>query len=145
MTSSTRFAQEVEYLKLASIFHYVVGALAMLVACIPFLHLFVGVGLATGAFDATEPPARAIGVVVAVIAVLFILSGWAFGVALIVAGRYLATYRHHTYCLVMAAVACIFMPFGTVLGVLTIILLMRPSVRSLFEHGELPVAGSGQA
>jgi len=145
MTSPTRSAQDIEYLKLVSIFHYVVGGLAMLLACIPFLHLFVGVGLATGAFDATEPVARTIGVVVAVIAVLFILSGWAFGIALIVAGRYLAAHRHHTYCLVVAAVACVFMPFGTVLGVLTIILLMRPSVRALFEGDEPSNVGSGGA
>jgi hypothetical protein len=36
------------------------------------------------------------------------------------------------FCLVMAGIACIFMPFGTALGVLTIIVLMRDSVRELF-------------
>jgi hypothetical protein len=36
------------------------------------------------------------------------------------------------YCLVVAGIECIFMPFGTVLGVFTIIVLMRPSVRNLF-------------
>lgn len=143
MTSSTDSAEDVEYLRLLSIFHYVVGGLAMLLACIPFLHLFVGVGLATGAFDTTEPPVRAIGVVVAVIAVLFILSGWAFGVALMVAGRFLATHRHHTYCLVVAAVSCAFMPFGTVLGVFTILLLMRPRVRALFGDAEAAQPDTG--
>jgi hypothetical protein len=32
----------------------------------------------------------------------------------------------------MAAISCIFMPFGTVLGVFTIIVLLRPSVKELF-------------
>jgi hypothetical protein len=32
----------------------------------------------------------------------------------------------------MAGIACVFMPFGTVLGVFTIIVLMRDSVRRLF-------------
>ena len=36
------------------------------------------------------------------------------------------------YCLVVAAVECIFMPFGTVLGVFTIIVLMRPGVKERF-------------
>ncbi len=31
---------------------------------------------------------------------------------------------------------CLFMPFGTVLGVLTIIVLMRPSVKALFYPTE---------
>jgi hypothetical protein len=33
---------------------------------------------------------------------------------------------------VMAGVECIFAPFGTVLGVFTIIVLMRESVKQLF-------------
>jgi hypothetical protein len=33
----------------------------------------------------------------------------------------------------MAGVMCIFMPFGTVLGVFTLIVLLRPSVKPLFE------------
>ena len=32
----------------------------------------------------------------------------------------------------VAAIACMFMPFGTVLGVFTIIVLMRPSVKERF-------------
>ena len=32
----------------------------------------------------------------------------------------------------MAAIECMFFPFGTVLGVLTIIVLIRPSVKPLF-------------
>jgi hypothetical protein len=36
-------------------------------------------------------------------------------------------------CFVVAAIECIFMPFGTVLGVFTIIVLSRPSVKALFQ------------
>jgi hypothetical protein len=34
----------------------------------------------------------------------------------------------------MAGIECIFMPVGTVLGVFTIIVLMRDSVKELFGH-----------
>ena len=64
---------------------------------------------------------------------MLILFGWSFAVCVIVAGRSLARHRHYTFCLVMAGVLCIFMPFGTVLGVFTIIVLMRPSVKGLFS------------
>lgn len=40
------------------------------------------------------------------------------------------------YCLVMAGIECMFMPFGTVLGVFTIIVLMRESVQKLFAANE---------
>ena len=65
----------------------------------------------------------------------FILAGWAFAICLFLAGRYLAQQRHYTFCLVMAGVACMFMPFGTVLGVFTIIVLVRESVKELFAQG----------
>ena len=40
----------------------------------------------------------------------------------------------------MAAISCAFMPFGTVLGVFTLIVLLRPGVKELFGVGTAPVA-----
>ena len=45
----------------------------------------------------------------------------------------LARRRRYLYCLILAGVmAATCMPFGTVLGVFTIIVLMRPSVKQAF-------------
>jgi len=41
---------------------------------------------------------------------------------------------------VMAAIECIFMPFGTVLGVFTIVVLARPSVKEMFELNAAPTS-----
>ena len=49
-----------------------------------------------------------------------------------IAGRFLATRKHYMFCLVMAAIECLFTPFGTVLGVFTIVVLMRDSVKQSF-------------
>lgn len=126
--------QDLEHLKLLSIFHYVVAAVAALFACIPFIHLFVGLSMVTGWLPSSgnEPPLKLLGVFFMVVAGAIILCGWAFAVCLVNAGRYLSQQRSYTFCLVMAAVACMFMPFGTVLGVFTIIVLVRPSVKALF-------------
>jgi hypothetical protein len=40
------------------------------------------------------------------------------------------------FCLVVAGVSCLFMPFGTILGVLSLIVLNRPSVKLLFSAQE---------
>jgi len=48
------------------------------------------------------------------------------------AGRCLRQRRRYTLCLVMAAISCMLMPIGTVLGVFTLIVLMRPSVKGAF-------------
>ena len=130
-------SQDSEHLKLLSIFHYVVAAMTALFACIPFIHFFMGLALATGAFPDTDPEAQPVGIFIMVFAGLFILAGWALAVLIAYAGRSLQTRRRYTYCLVMAGVECIFMPFGTVLGVFTIIVLMRDSVKPLFGR---PVA-----
>ena len=131
-------AQDAEHLRLLSVFHYVVAGVAALFACIPFLHLFMGIAMVSGWGDMAPEDefGRAIGWFVIAFAGTFILFGWAFAVCLALAGRALARRRRYIFCLVMAGLACMFMPFGTVLGVFTIIVLMRDSVRELFGVAE---------
>ena len=126
--------QDFEHLRLLSIFHYVVAGLALLFALFPIIHLFLGIAMVTGLIEPSseEPPPRFVGWILIAVAVVWMLFGSAFAACLAVAGRYLSQRRHHTYCLVMAAISCAFMPFGTVLGVFTIIVLSRQSVRLLF-------------
>lgn len=126
--------QDAEQLRLLSIFHYVVAGLAALFACLPVLHLVIGIAMITGRadFPSEEPMVGLMGWFFVVFAGLFILGGWAFAVCLLLAGRLLSQRRRYTYCLVMGGVACMFMPFGTVLGVFTILVLLRDSVKGLF-------------
>ena len=140
MTSET---QDTEHLRLLSAFHYVVAALAALFACLPLFHLFIGVAMVSGwgEMPREDPTAVAVGWVFIAFATLFILCGWAFAVCLVFAGRYLARRRRYLFCLVMAGVSCMFMPFGTVLGVFTIIVLMRDSVRELFGDADARAGG----
>jgi hypothetical protein len=135
--------QDADHLKLLAIFHYVDAGMTALFACIPFIHFFMGLALATGAFPDTDPEARPIGIGMMIIAGLIILVGWALAVLIAFAGRSLQTHRRYTYCLVMAGINCIFIPIGTVLGVFTIIVLMRDSVKELFGQAVAPLPASG--
>lgn len=124
-----------EYLRLLSIFHYVVGGLAALFACFPIIYIAVGVlaVYAPGTMDAEGDALPALfGWVFIVVGAGLMLLGWAFVVFTIITGRYLARQVHYMFCMVMAAIECIFMPFGTVLGVFTIIVLAKPSVKKMF-------------
>jgi hypothetical protein len=136
---------DLDHLRLLSIFHYVVGGLAALFACFPLFHFFIGLAILVGQTESRDPMGPAFAIFMMVFAAVFILCGWAFAICLIVAGRRLAAQRSYTFCLVMAAVACIFMPFGTVLGVLTIVVLMRPSVKAVFEPPTMPEPASAGA
>lgn len=136
-----RRSEDEQHLRLLAIFHYVVGGLACLFACFPIIHLVIGVAvMAQGGGEGAL-----VGTFFVVIALAIILAGWALGAAIVYAGVCLGNHMRHTYCLVMAAVECIFMPVGTVLGILTIIVLMRPSVKRLFgvmPAGYPPDAGA---
>jgi hypothetical protein len=130
--------QDAEHLRLLSIFHYVVGGMTALFACFPCIHLAVGIALVSGALNpgrGHEQPPAFVGWLLIAVAALLILVGWSIALAILLAGRFLARRAHYLFCFVVAAVECIFMPCGTVLGVFTIIVLNRPSVRSLFQVG----------
>lgn len=125
-----------DHLRLLSIFHYVVAALAALFSCIFLVHFGLG---ATMAFDATafgpDPPPPFVGVLLMVFGGAAVLVGWSYAVCVALAGRSLARGERYSFCLVMAAISCALMPFGTVLGVFTLLVLLRPSVKPLFGVG----------
>jgi len=113
--------------------HYVVGGLACLFGCLPLIHLAVGLFLlrtATGP-GGDMPPAMFGWIFVAAGALAFILAQ-SLGLALIVSGRLMRRRVKHTFSFIVACVACMFMPFGTILGVFSIIVLSRASVKSLY-------------
>lgn len=125
-----------EHLRLLSIFHYVVSGLAALFALFPIFHLILGVVMIVASDKFTgsgQPPPAIIGWFFVIFAAVFITIGWTFAIFVLSAGRCLARRRHYMFCLVMGGVDCLFMPFGTVLGVFTILLLVREPVKQLFE------------
>jgi hypothetical protein len=136
--------QDADHLRLLSIFHYVVGGLTALFACLPLFHLAIGIAIVTGAFPkqpGQQVPDMLFGWIFIIMATVMILLGWSLAIAIIIAGRYLTQRTHYTFCLVVAAVECIMMPFGTVLGIFSLIVLNRSSVKPLFDAG-VAAAGS---
>lgn len=132
--------QDFEHLRLLSIFHYVVAGLTALFACFPIIHLVVGLVMVFTpdklATSEGELPPAFIGWFFILLAGCFILTGLTLAVFMAIAGHYLSQHKHHLFCMVVAAIECIFMPFGTVLGVFTLIVLMRNSVKELFSANQ---------
>jgi hypothetical protein len=125
---------DIRHLDLLAIFHYVVGGILALFGCFPIIHVAIGIAVVTGSFSngPGKGPPDFFGFIFIAMGLLAILFCWAMAVAVWIAGSRLKQHRSYTYCLVIAALECMFMPFGTVLGVFTIIVLMRPSVKTLF-------------
>lgn len=138
--------QDDEQIRLLSIFHYVVSGLAGLFSLFPLLHLIFGLFIvfAGESFDDGKgPPPAFVGWLFVGFAAVFITLGLILAGCVLAAGRFLTQRRNYTFCLVMASVECVFMPFGTVLGVFTIIVLMRDSVKQQFVQRQTQQARGG--
>ena len=126
-----------EQLKLLAIFHYVIAALAVGVGGFFLIYAALG-GVMLHRPDLftdhgqSEPPPAFIGGLFVGLGVGIFAAAVGFAVALAVAGRSLWRQVRHTYCLVVAGLCCLFTPWGTVLGIFTLVVLMRPSVKALF-------------
>lgn len=134
MTDSQK--QDLEQLKLLSLFHYIMAGLTALVALFPIVHLIIGIIfiVAPESMESNgEAPPVFFGWLFVIFASVFILAGWILAIFILVAGRKLAHRRSRIFCIVVAAIECMFFPLGTALGVFTIVVLMRESVIELFE------------
>lgn len=132
--------QDLEHLRLLAIFHYVVAGIGALFSCFPVFHLAFGLVmlfapelLEHGPHN-NPPGLRFVGLFMTGIASTIILLGWTMSFCVFLAGRYLNQHRHYMFCMVIAGILCLFVPFGTALGVFSIIVLIRPSVKTLFDQ-----------
>lgn len=64
---------------------------------------------------------------------IILLGGWTLAICTLIAGRALAKQRRRTFAIVIAAINCMMVPLGTVLGVFTLVVLLRESVRVRFD------------
>jgi len=125
--------QDEEQLNLLSIFHFVVGGANAVFSCFPLIHFFIGMTIVTGTFDGDDTVPQVVGWLFVLLSLLFVLGGWALSALIVTAGLKLRKRKSLTFCQVVAGIECILIPFGTVLGVLTLIVLTRESVKTVFE------------
>lgn len=126
------------HLKLLKIFHYVLAGLSCLFSSFFLIHVFIGWSTMHGSgmlYDqAKNPPPPGFGLMFFIMGTLVVCFGWLFGAAIAYSGYSIGRRRHHLFCLIIAGLMCAMCnPIGTVLGVFTFVVLLRPSVRELFQ------------
>ena len=119
--------------------HYVVGAIMVAFSCLPLLHLGMGVAMMAGAFPVEAEIESDIEMLPGFFAwmfigmgALFFLLGQAVSIGVIISGRFLKQRKNYMYSFVLGCLMCFFVPVGTILGVFTIIILSRESVKQLY-------------
>ena len=136
--------QDTEHLRLLAIFHYIVAGLAAVFSFFPLLYTSVGVIFIFAAQHGTakpgeELPPEFLGWIFVMIGSVLFLIGLVMAICILIAGRSLALRKRYSFAFVMACVECLFIPFGTILGVFTIIVLLRESVKALFAATQTSV------
>jgi hypothetical protein len=127
-----------EHLRLLSVFHFVFAGLALLGIAFLWLHYFIMSAVFTNPElwksqgKATPPPAEFLGFLKWVYVVLGVLMV-AAGVANLFSALFLRRRQHRMFSLIIGGLNCLQIPFGTALGVFTLMVLMRNSVRESYE------------
>jgi len=128
--------EDLKRLGLLSKLHYVMGGLIALFACIPLAHVAIGLAILLGKLPTSQggtPPPAIFGLIFLLVGILFVLLGWGTAFCIILAGKKLAQYKHWTFCVAVAAVQLMMVPLGTLLGVFTIVTLVKDPVKQMFE------------
>ncbi len=127
------------HLKNLAIGHYVVGAVMVAFACLPLLHLGIGVAMLSGVLpieaevegDLEAMPSLLAWMFIGMGALFFFL-GQAVSIGVVISGRFLQKRKNYMFSFVLACLMCFFVPVGTILGVFTIIVLSRDSVKKIY-------------
>lgn len=130
---------DAEHLKLLAVFHFVLAGLAVIGLGFLFLHwffmssIFDNPEMWKNAKDAPPPPPKE----------FFAIFKWFYafmgvmivggGLASLVSGFCILRRRARMFSIVVAGVSCLGFPFGTALGVFTLVVLLRDSVREEYE------------
>jgi hypothetical protein len=131
------FKANKRHLRMLSGCYYLIAAALMVMG--GFLLLYVGgcIAAVSGALD-KAPRAdqmKWVSLFIGILVVIDLLI-WAMVGCFILAGRSLVGRQRYIFCVVMAALVCVLPPLGTILGLCTMLVLMRESVKELFMNGE---------
>jgi uncharacterized membrane protein len=128
--------QDREHLKILSICHYVFAGLCLFPFLYGFIYMFMGVFF--GAMIAADnrhdgPPAALFGGIFVIIGLMISGIALAIGIAAIKSGRNMTRLNGRMFSFIFACIICLFVPFGTLLGVFSIIVLSRETVKQMFD------------
>jgi hypothetical protein len=128
---------DAEHIKLLSVFHFVVAGLALLGIVFLIFHYFIMSSVFSNPDiwksqnNAPPLPKNFLKVFVW----FYIFFGFIFGAACflnLLSGIFLHQRKHRIFSIVVGGLNCLQIPFGTILGVFTIIVLSRNSVREKY-------------
>jgi hypothetical protein len=136
---------DAEHLDLLAIGYYVSAAISACFSMLGFLYMAIGLVMVVvfrkAVAQAVRPqnaPPEFLGWIFAGIGLAVFLLLLTMAWLKYRAGRCLKRRRSRIFCMVMAGISCLELPYGAVLGVFTFIVFERASVKRLFEDSGIP-------
>jgi hypothetical protein len=140
-----------EHIKLLTIFHYVLSGVYILGACLSSLYVLMAFFVRKIPMTTPSGPGRT-GPTPQDTQMLEMMS-WMWGImggiggifsitmaiASFMCAKFLTARTKPTFIFVFACIQCVFFPMGTALGVFTILVLQRPSVKNSFGQTPSPL------
>ena len=131
-------AEDEAHLNTLAICHYIYAGMLGLFGIFGLIYVVFGVILATASLGASGgpggPPPAAIGGVVAAIGGFITLFLWAKAGCVAYSGMSIKKRQRRTFSFVIACICCMNIPLGTALGVFTLVVLSRQSVKAIYDR-----------
>jgi ABC-type phosphate transport system permease subunit len=133
--------KDLDHLKLLGILHIVWGILSILLGLI-FGLIYVGIGASAIASpnnysEDSGISAGAVGGIFIGVGIVALVVALIYGILIIMAGGKLRKQRGYGFCFFVAIVDLLGFP-SIILGIFTLIVLSRPTVKALFKGGSVP-------
>ena len=124
-----------DLLSIVSIFHFVLGGFQMLFSVFGLFYLGMGILIASGDLEPTKgtPPPAEIGWIFGAVGIIFTLVFLTIGLLAIKTGTNIRKRRNRTFCIVIDSILCMMIPFGTIVGIFGLVLLMKPEITEEFK------------
>jgi len=130
--------RDIERLKLLAIFHYILAGIMILLSIIPIVQFIMVVNfffaMQAMSNEALIQQGGSSFLVMGIFIGVIILCCWLFAAALYECAGNLQQRKNRMFCMVVAGLQIFLFPFGTVLGICTLVVLNSDSVWTLFDE-----------
>jgi hypothetical protein len=124
-----------EDLRVLSVIHFVISWLAAIFGCIPPVFVVL-VSWVRKDFEQIRAAPEVFNHTQMVLGLLLGAALWTYAFSLNRAGHFIVQRRHRAFILAVNVGSLLFLPFGTVVGLLTFATMAKPEVKSLFAAPE---------
>jgi hypothetical protein len=147
-TDSRQSVVDDEHLRLLSLGYLFSGIMTALFSLMGLVYAGMGflmsrffAAAAQNATHAEKIPPESMGTIVAVFGGFFFLVVVSLALAKFWAARCIKRRQSRIFCLIVGGISCFGIPYGTVLGICTFLVLGRQSVVARFDTGASAVVG----